>query len=103
MKREDILDEAKRLITGDRAQTYGDAEDTHARIGAVWGGILGVDEIEPEIVAIMLAGMKLVRAAKQPSHYDSFVDIAGYAAIGGEISFAADVPITFLLTGEGES
>ena len=37
-------------------------------------------------VALYMIGVKLVRAAANPGHVDSWVDIAGFAALGGEIA-----------------
>ena len=42
--------------------------------------------IEPEDVAIMMALLKISRLAATPDHLDGWIDIAGYAALGGEIS-----------------
>ena len=33
-----------------------------------------------------MAWVKMARLAKNPNHKDSWVDIAGYAGLGGEIS-----------------
>ena len=47
--------------------------------------VLPVD-IEPEDVAIMMGMLKIARLASNPQHMDSWVDLAGYAACGGEIA-----------------
>ena len=36
MKRKEVLEEAAKLITGDRAEHYGDAFENHARIAEGW-------------------------------------------------------------------
>ena len=41
MKREKILQEAERLINGDRAAAYGDAYVNHKRIADMWSVIFG--------------------------------------------------------------
>lgn len=91
MRREAILDEAKSLITGDRAQTYGDAHNTHARIGKMWGAILDTEDIAPDLVALMMGCVKIARAARTPEHKDSWIDLAGYAALGGEFVIDTDL------------
>jgi hypothetical protein len=84
MKRQEILDTAKQAVTKDRAATHGDAESSFAEIGKIWGIRLGA-VISPEQVAIMLTDLKTVRAWHNPTHADNWVDLAGYAACGGEI------------------
>lgn len=83
-----ILGTAAALTTGDRNDTYGPPDKALGRVGAVWGALLDRPAIPPETVAAMLAGMKLVRATANPAHVDSWVDAAGYAALGGEIGGA---------------
>lgn len=85
MNRAEILDTARQAVTVERAATHGDAEDTFGSIAAVWSARLGVT-ITPAQVAIMLVDLKTCRAWKNPGHADSWVDMAGYAACGGEIA-----------------
>jgi hypothetical protein len=81
-----ILGAAAALTTGDRQDTYGSAAVEFARLGEVWGALLRLEEPVPAAtVAAMLTGLKLVRATANPGHVDSWVDAAGYAALGGEI------------------
>ena len=88
MKRGDILDTAKGYVTKDRAQTHGPAEETFGRIAAVWSARLGVDITQAQ-VCILLADLKSCRAWGNPQHADNWVDLAGYAACGGEIATEA--------------
>lgn len=82
-----ILDNAGKLISGDRAATYGDARTNFARLGRLWAATLGLPEdIHPELVAIMLTHLKLARLAGNPDHEDSWTDAAGYIALGAEIA-----------------
>ena len=37
-------------------------------------------------MAIMMALLKIARISKNPQHMDNWVDLAGYAACGGEIA-----------------
>ena len=86
MNRRNTLLAADTLITGDRQGTHGDALSTHTRIGRIWGAILGVDDIDPAIVALMMTGLKAARAAQNLTHEDNYIDLAGYAALAGEIA-----------------
>jgi hypothetical protein len=86
VNRTEILTEAADLISTDRAAEYGDALDTHYRIGVIWGAILGCGAIAPHDVALCMDAVKTVRAAKNPKHHDSWVDKAGYSALGGEMA-----------------
>lgn len=71
-------------ILVERGQQWGDPVDTHARIAEVWSGILGT-EVATTDVALMMAGLKLVRAAVNPTEKDSFDDGIGYLRIGAMI------------------
>lgn len=80
-----ILDAAAQAVLKDRAATHGAVEDSFAQIGAIWSVRLGVP-VTPEQVAILLIDLKTVRAWGNPGHADNWVDIAGYAACGGELA-----------------
>jgi hypothetical protein len=86
MKRADILATASEYVTIDRATTHGDAEDNFRRIADLWNAYLGVDDITSIDVAVMLALLKVARIRSNPTHADNWIDIAGYAACGGEIA-----------------
>lgn len=77
------LNQAIRLIDGDREGVYGDPLVSHERIGKLWSALLGV-EINAHQVAMMMAAMKLSRLAGQAEHKDSWIDLAGYAGLGYE-------------------
>ena len=85
MKRQDILDTAKHIITLDRAATHGGAEDSFGTIAKMWSAYLGRDIAEHDVCAMMVL-LKVARIKGNPTHLDSWLDSAGYAAIGGEIS-----------------
>jgi hypothetical protein len=85
MKRGEILDEANRLTHGDRDKNYGTPYVNHKRIADIWTVILGI-EVTPSQVALCMAGVKIARLVESPDHLDSFVDLAAYAAISGEIA-----------------
>lgn len=86
MERKYVLDAAHDLIYGERNEQYGDPVENHTNIGLIWGGILGTDPIPAAVVAAMMAGVKLARIGYTPNHEDSWIDLAAYAAIGGEAS-----------------
>ena len=81
--RESILDAAKRCVCGDREQDYGSPEDNFAVIAALWTAYTGTD-ITPKDVAMMMALLKIARA-KAGSKPDTYIDLAGDAACGGEL------------------
>lgn len=74
-----ILSEANQLITGDRAVEYGDARESFVRIAQLWSTVLGQRVTPLEVIRCMIA-LKVSRAA-DGYHRDSYVDIAGYAAL----------------------
>jgi hypothetical protein len=86
MKRADILATASEYVTTDRAATHGNAEDNFLRTAELWNAYLGVDNITSIDVAVMLALLKVARIRSKPQNTDNWIDIAGYAACGGEIA-----------------
>lgn len=93
MKRKEILDTATKCVCGDREQDYGSPEDNFSTIAAMWEPYLrrkcvseGADvTVNPEDVAMLLALVKIGRIASGNVKADNYVDLAGYAACGGEI------------------
>lgn len=83
-----ILAEASDCVTRDRQATHGSVESSFGGVAAIWSARLGID-LRPDQVAIMLVDLKTVRAWKNPGHADNWVDMAGYAACGGELAEAA--------------
>lgn len=89
MTRKEILEAAEKCVCGDREQDYGSPEDSFQAIANLWIDYLnakgfGID-IVPEDVAAMLALLKIARIATGHGKDDNWIDIAGYAACGGEI------------------
>jgi hypothetical protein len=84
MERGEILDEAKRLTHGDRNKNYGKPLTNHQRIAGLWSIFLET-EVTPAQVAICMGLVKVARLIESPDHLDSFVDLAAYASIAGEI------------------
>ena len=84
MNRGEILQEAARLTAKDRQNIYGDPRTNHRRIADLWTTYLE-HEITPQQVAICKALVKVARLMQTETE-DSFVDLAAYAAIAGEIA-----------------
>lgn len=108
--RADILDQAKKCVCGQREQDYGTPESNFQLIADLWNVYLGNNlskekrdfekelgithnnkelsvpwEISAVDVSMMMALMKIARIRNGGGSGDSFVDLAGYAACGGEI------------------
>ena len=84
MDREDVLEKAAELISGDRQATYGDAREMHQLIGDLWSTYLGVEVGAVDVAALMVL-MKVARTKGTRKHIDNWVDICGYAALAGEM------------------
>ena len=84
MTKNDILDKAKTIINGERQGSYGQAEDSFSIIAKMWSAYLGID-IDASDVANMMVLMKVARNANGVYKDDNWIDICGYAALGGEI------------------
>jgi hypothetical protein len=83
--RQECLEEAARIISGDRDVQYGGPEDNFTRIAKIWSIIVGV-ELTTEDVAMMMVGLKVARyASKSGFQPDTWVDVAGYAGCGYEV------------------
>ena len=84
MNRLDTLKAAADCVCGSREEDYGSPEDNFAVIAALWTAYTGTD-VTPKDVAMMMALLKIARA-KAGSKPDTYIDLAGYAACGAEIS-----------------
>ena len=87
MTRESILNRAIECVCGERERDYGSPEDNFGSIAIYWSAHLGM-EITAEDVAVMMALLKIARIGTGTATDDSWVDLAGYAACGGEIAAA---------------
>ena len=89
MNKSEILKTAENIVNGDREKQYGKAENNFNTIANLWADYLSVKveptDIEPKDVAAMLALLKIARIATGHAKDDNWVDLAGYAACGGEI------------------
>lgn len=91
MDRADILRAASAAVNGPRQDDYGPPSENFQRIADMWTAILGPQlnggaSINVTDVALMMAAVKMARLVATPDHADSWVDLAGYAALGGELS-----------------
>lgn len=90
MTREEVLTKAKTCVCGDRESDYGSPEGNFTRIAKLWSVYLDLSEedetaLTPKDVAAMLALLKIARIASGHAKDDNWVDLAGYAACGGEL------------------
>lgn len=92
--RKDILDSALKCVNGDRDQQYGSPEDSFRTIAEFWDSYISSRYpefrmrgmcIDPVDVASMLALLKVARISGGQAKDDNWIDLAGYAACGGEI------------------
>jgi len=102
MKRDEVLDTAKKLINGDRAKDYGDAHENHSRIAAGWniiveGAMKSHGYLTASHVALMMDWVKSARLVENIEHQDSWIDKCGYSALGGEHSDRKDERPSLLL------
>lgn len=88
----DILNEALETVKG-RGLNYGKPEDNFQRIALIWNahmvnrfGLEAAPVLTPQDVSMMMILLKVARLQNSPEHHDSWVDVAGYAACGGEIA-----------------
>lgn len=83
MVRKHVLRHAESLITGDRQETYGDAAVEFEKVAKAWSAVFGWN-VTPEQVPQAMVLLKTIRLQQSPTHVDSWVDIAGYTALGAE-------------------
>lgn len=80
---------AERCVCGEREQDYGSPENNFKTVANLWIDYLTAKDeplaIESKDVAAMLALLKIARIASGHAKEDNWVDLAGYAACGGEI------------------
>lgn len=104
-KRAEILRTAEELINGDRARTYGSPEVSFGRIADIFNamgyrhhvqiedrplGITKANKLDAVDAALILLGMKLSRTIGAREHEDNWVDLAGYAGLGGELAMPTE-------------
>lgn len=89
MKKAEVLYAAVKAV-GDRGLNYGTPEDNFNRIARLWNAHLDNrshrSELDASDVAMMMALMKIARLENDETHLDSWIDLAGYAACGGDLT-----------------
>lgn len=85
MTREEILRKATECVCGKREQDYGNPEDNFKTIASLWSDYLNTNVTSID-VAMMMALLKIARIKRGTMTEDSFVDLCGYSACGGEIA-----------------
>ena len=93
MTREEILDTAKKIVTQERYDQYGTPEANFDTIARLWttylNACIGLKDIDVDLsgehVAAMMILLKTARISTGSGKDDNWIDIAGYAACGGEI------------------
>lgn len=91
LPRESVLQEAQRLVYGDRQDAYGHPYDDYTRTARMWEAILGLSpyKITPRIACLMMAAVKISREVNAPKR-DNLTDLAGYAACAQMCAERAD-------------
>lgn len=91
MTRKEILDAALKCVNGDRDEQYGSPERSFDAIAKYWNVYLqecvedGTVVLEASDVAAMMSLFKIARISTGQAKDDNWIDLAGYAACGGEI------------------
>lgn len=84
MNGELMLRQAANVVANRRA-AYGEPRSSMDLVARRWSITLGLT-VTPAQVALCLIDLKLARLAHDPSHLDSIVDVAGYAAVLREVN-----------------
>ena len=88
MKALDVLERAISLIHGQRAKDYGDAQASFQRMADLVNPIIkkADGKLTASDMAIVMIQVKIARLQESPNHADSWIDIAGYAALGAQLA-----------------
>ena len=79
------MQQADKCVNGQREQDYGTPEQNFQIIADLWGAYKGISFSAVD-VAMMMSLLKIARIRNGGGTGDSFVDLAGYAACGGELA-----------------
>lgn len=79
MTSEQILERASAIIA-ERGASYGDFGESVAAIAKRWSITLD-RHVTPSQVVLCMIDLKLTRLRHDPTHFDSVLDIIGYAAL----------------------
>ena len=80
-----LREKAHDLTGGDRQEAYGHPIDNFSTTAGIMNHLIAANKsareghITAEFAQVLMLGVKLARLARDPSHHDTLVDIAGYA------------------------
>ena len=83
MKSSDFLQLVQATVGGDRQKDYGCPTENLQRIADLWSTYFQ-NEVTAKDVAVCMMLLKIARLSKSQNHFDSVLDIAGYAACMAE-------------------
>ena len=91
MEAREVLEGAIALIHGQRAKDYGDAQASFQGMADLANPIIKKSDgkLTASDMALVMIQVKIARLQESPDHEDSWVDIAGYAALGAQIAITA--------------
>ena len=78
----------------ERGACYGESDESLAEIAEYWDlylswrGFKAHGSVTPHDVALMMALLKMARVRSSPGHKDNYIDMAGYAALAGNLANA---------------
>lgn len=76
-EKKSILEKAEEIVSGDRAEDYGDMRTSFDNIAKMWSVIVG-KEVTARQVGLMMIALKLCRENNKHKE-DNLIDVAGYA------------------------
>lgn len=84
-----VLEEAIKLVGGDRSATHGSMWENHENIARLWNGYLwNVEKISASDVANLMELLKVARRKLGSFNPDDYVDGAGYSGVSYECRLA---------------
>ena len=83
MKSRVYFENTIKIISGDRHKDYGDKTTNHQNIADLWSTFLG-HKVTAQQADICMLLVKVARLTHKRTE-DCYIDMAGYAAIAGEI------------------
>lgn len=84
MNHKEMLITAAKVIDS-RGNEYGDMVETHKRIARLFNDMVPDVRLEAQHVAAVLMATKLARIFANPTHDDSYVDLAAYTSFRSEL------------------
>lgn len=85
MRAHEYLEQAARLVAGDRQSQHGDKRENFQNIADLWSAYLGA-HITAEDVPLMMSLMKIARTKTGSHNPDDYLDGAGYLGCAGEVA-----------------